>query len=996
MYNSITPHNVFEESLKLLGFFKDDALYIIEDSLENTDWEIKFQLEKAKTFGTHAVYFRKQFNGSYKPQVYIFDYTNSSFSKNQEDDIYLAQKRIWSNGEVPLACFFFDTEIKIIDCTKADDKSKDTSLKFLAELNLADKAHKLYNENFAVKIKTGVFWDELENKNKFKFSNSAYEILIDWIKKVTKVLIEQHPSINKSIINKIIIQAILIKYLEEKKDENQQNLFGYKYFPQFDNSHSFVEVLRKGLFVELLTRLNIDFNGNIFAWEEFEKDIIRDCNLNLLANALEGNSYVSGQQVFEFIKLYDFNYIPVELISRIYEEFLAGNSDIEDTKKNKQKDGIYYTPAHLARLLVDESMPLKDYNKIDFDTYKILDPACGSGIFLVSAFKRLVQWWRLQNGLDKPREVGDLKNLLKCLYGTDKEEQATRLAAFSLCLALCDELSPKQIITDLRFDDLTKSNILYTDFFIKELAPEKTQNYDRQLSNFNNIERNKYSLIIGNPPFNRGAISDYKNTWEYDGQKVNIPQGQIALKFLSESLPFLKENGIQCLIIKSSGLLYNSSSKDYKQLLFSKLNVVQVFDFTALAEGKSLWDNGARVGSAAIFLRNSTPDYKRNILHVTFRRTKATKERLVFEIDDYDLHYINRHDAITCDHIWKTNLLGGGRTQALLNKFNKEQSFSQFCERNDCIIDEGFEIGTNGRKKYDYIYELPFLPTEAISEDNIEFSKLTYINKNLGFNKLSENSSIFLSPNLIIWESIGENRFPIFLNTISFSFKRRIIGIKSRKDNIVLLQEIKKSFDSNYITYKFLLLSTSGETLINRNNTFLLKDLKSLPFISDTILLSTQDTNIIYDVVHVYSNYLIYGENSIVLNAINKGNINEFISVYGLEFSSTLNSIYETNERKFRLDEIVLLDDSRFIATVFKYDSDFDQEVKISEHDELTLSGLSQHEISRHLTSNRIIKLYPQKDTIVFIKPNQYRYWISLIAYRDADKCIADLAKAGY
>jgi hypothetical protein len=39
--------------------------------------------------------------------------------------------------------------------------------------------------------------------------------------------------------------------------------------------------------------------------------------------------------------------------------------------------------------------------------------------------------------------------------------------------------------------------------------------------------------------------------------------------------------------------------------------------------------------------------------------------------------------------------------------------------------------------------------------------------------------------------------------------------------------------------------------------------------------------------------------------------------------------------------------------------------------------------------------MYPQKDTIVFVKPNQYRYWISLAAYRDADKCFADFADKG-
>lgn len=184
----------------------------------------------------------------------------------------------------------------------------------------------------------------------------------------------------------------------------------------------------------------------------------------------------------------------------------------------------------------------------------------------------------------------------------------------------------------------------------------------------NKIQNQKFDLIIGNPPFKRGAISEYSNTWLLRDKNVKIPQGQIALKFLSESFPILKENGLVCLIIKSSGLLYNSTSVTYKKALFSSYNVVQIFDFTALARNKSLWDNGADVATAAIFVRNNKPDASKNILHLTFRRTKATIERIVFEIDDYDLHFVNRQVAVNNDFIWKNNLLGGGRIKNLIEK----------------------------------------------------------------------------------------------------------------------------------------------------------------------------------------------------------------------------------------------------------------------------------------------------------------------------------------
>lgn len=999
-----TLNSIFENGLKALGFYEDDSLFLTDSNSSEIDPEIEFHLEKARKFNASAVYLRRLFNGNYKPQAYLFDYTQKGLYSVAENEIALTQKKIWSSGEAPLACFFFDTEIKIVDCTKHVNSvgSNEYSPVYLEEhLEIAAKAHHLYNEQFAIKLKSGVFWDEQENKNKFKFSNnSAYDILISWIKKVTEVLKKENNGINKQIINKIIIQSILIKYLEEKRDDNAKNPFGDIYFNRFNNAKHFTEVLGKGKFVELLEKLNIDFNGNLFVWEETEKTIIQECNLDVLADALEGNSYSNGQLLIPFddIRLYEFNYIPVELISRLYEEFLAGDKKEGGKKKNKQEEGIYYTPSHLAKLLVDEAMPLKDYKDVDLKKFKILDPACGSGIFLVLAFKRLVQWWRLQNGIDTPRTNTILKELQKSVYGTDKEEQATQLAAFSLCLALCDELSPMQIINELRFDDLTQTNILHTDFFINELKPKDDQDLssiEKQKANFKIISTQKYDLIIGNPPFKTGGIKDYKNIWNYTNKsKVKIPQGQIALKFLSESLPFLKDNGIQCLIIKSSGLLYNSSSEEYKRLLFSEFNVVQIFDFTALAEGKSLWDNGARVGSAAIFLRNAKPDFSKNILHVTFRRTKAIRERIIFEIDDYDLHFVNRATAINCDYIWKANLLGGGRIKTVVESTKQFQTLKEYTDKVDCTIEEGFEIGSNGEKDDEFMYDLPFLPTEAINEKSIELARLSKISRGIKFSKIPSRD-VFEAPNLIIWENIGENRFPIFINDVSFTFKRRLISIKSTQNDTEILQEIYNSFEENYPFYKFYLLATSGETLVNRNNTFLLKDFKNIPFISKHIKLSAFDRNVITDSVEVMSDFFIHGETAKALKTITNIDVKKVIENYGNEFSSVLNLMYEDGKKKFRLGEVVSYGNS-FIATVFKYDDKDDKPLFYKDQDNLNIIGLSDHQVSQHLTTKRIIKLYPQKDTIVFIKPNQYRYWLSLIAYRDADKCFTDLTNAGY
>jgi len=86
---------------------------------------------------------------------------------------------------------------------------------------------------------------------------------------------------------------------------------------------------------------------------------------------------------------YDFRYIPVETISAIYEEFMK---DADLTKK--RHEGAYYTPRHLAETTLHVALEGR-YTEVL--SWRVLDPACGSGIFLVAMFNLLAEQWRRAN-----------------------------------------------------------------------------------------------------------------------------------------------------------------------------------------------------------------------------------------------------------------------------------------------------------------------------------------------------------------------------------------------------------------------------------------------------------------------------------------------------------------------------------------------------------------------------------------------------------------------
>jgi hypothetical protein len=615
-------------------------------------------------------------------------------------------------------------------------------------------------------------------------------------------------------------------------------------------------------------------------------------------------------------------------------------------------------------------------NVKDLDRFKIIDPACGSGIFLVIAFKRLIQWWRAKNQYKNPSLL-DLKLILNnSIFGVDINETATQLTAFSLCIALCEELTPKQIWNELRFDDLTKKNISHKDFFL--------------WLDENKDEKESFDIVIGNPPFVRGGVSTNMGIWTIsESESVGIPQNQIALKFLSESIQLLKPQAQLCLIIKASGLLYNSTSSEYKEVLFTHYNVNQILDFTPLARNKSLWDSGTDVAAAAIFLTKESPNMEKNILHAIFRRTKATKERIVFEIDEYDLHFISCNEASTNPYIFKCNLMGGGRIKNIISKLSKVDTFEKIKKDTGLLVEEGLEIGTNGRRKDAFLYQIRTLPTKSFSEKGLDYSTLSVFPKDIMPKKLS-SEQIFRQPNILIKENLGRELIPVEYNTNEdFTFQRNIIGIASVKKDKKQLDNIYQSLLRYNKLYRFYMLVTSGQILINLNTVFLLEDFLNLPLIlSNDILLSTIDNNVINDVNIYMDDFHRHGETAKILKPVNKNND---LKKYGLEYSNVLNQLYADNGKTFKLSDIVRFNDDKFIGAVFTYDNVDVKEPKILKTDySEEIEELSQFKVNEHFSSTRIIRYY-SKNKVLFVKPNQMRYWLPSIAYRDADKTFADI-----
>jgi hypothetical protein len=676
--------------LESLDMFQDSNLVYTNQIEETTNYSIRFSLENALRYKADAVYFRYiPSSQKYIPQIYIYDFTKDT-NKNLDQEITQIHKKLWNNGEVPIFFVFTRTEIKVFNSLKSPTisgtKFVSQPIEILSILSQVDNQIKEKNfQDFSAKLfSNGTFWENSKYNSQFKINDSAYEKLLQHLKNCRKKLIEDKVFQSEELVNKFILMSILVKYLEEKEDSQGNKVFENDFFNRFDNSNSFEDVLRKGsLCLDLFDHLSEHFNGQVFEWTNSEKEILKNTDFNLVADFISARIDNKGQM--NLFSLYSFNDLPVELISNIYEEF---------SNKSDDKKGIVYTPPFLVNFLIDECMPI--YNPQD--TFKILDPACGSGIFLVSAFKRLVEWWRIKNNYSEPSLEQLRTILLKNIFGVDIESEAVKVAIFSLNLAMCEFLSPETIWNNLKFENLNIKNLHSEDFF--KLIHDKK------------IKEN-FDLVIGNPPFAQSLTKSGTNIEKLKTKdKLKVPRNQIALMFLEQSIELCKKGSLLCFILPSGSLLYNSNSHKFRKSFFEKYNVPQIIDFSYLS--RVLFGQGGDIGVSALFVKNEEMK-KNDLLHLVVKRTKSSKEKLYFELDHYDFNYVKRNIAINNKFVWKCNLLGGGRILNIISKFAESRTLDEYLQEkilnNKWFYGEGFMIKTNPKKEADYLTNKLSLPT---------------------------------------------------------------------------------------------------------------------------------------------------------------------------------------------------------------------------------------------------------------------------------------------
>ncbi|MGB0982406.1 MAG: HsdM family class I SAM-dependent methyltransferase [Saprospiraceae bacterium] len=973
---------------------KNDGFVICKDENQAKNKVELLYLKECKRLplAPSAIFFRrfyKEDNSTIpyhsEPSVCIFNTKEYFFNTEEHKELHRA---LWSAGKNDIYIIQTPTRVDIINArrpAKVNSKKEltlDTSSLRLAEGLLQDFNDFRFSSHL---FSSGVFWEQSDFTNVIDENSMPHLFLLNHLIIARKELHKEAKTENLSnaIIDKLLIISILVKFLEEIKDDNGRHTLKAIYRKLNIESEQFAEVIKNGKIFEVLGELAKEFNGKIFdQFSDDEKQSIQKANLKSLIQFLEANIEISTQQFFLW-EQYNFKYLPAEVISSIYENFTG-----------EGEKGVVYTPIHLVNMLVDEVMPLDKYELFKDESFKILDPACGSGVFLVAAYKRLLQWWVINN--EKPIDSQTAKRILEeNIYGVDVEETAVLVSIFGLTISLLDRLSPKEIWNNLKFKDLRTENV-------------EEANFNNWIINNKENKEKYFDVILGNPPFNassKGTITkkDFKEILNKE-----VPGNKLALMFLESALYFGKK---VCMIIPSNVFLYNKASTNhkYRKRIFTDYTVEKIYDFTHLR--RILFHKTADTPIIALTINNQPSKYQ-SIEHIVVKRQFQSERKMRFEIDYYDNHIVSYDKAISEKRhfVWKTNLLGGGRLFHLIYRLGLLRTLKEFInnkkkENSEWIYQSGYKIGGKTKKKKALFIENGDKIINVSEDGRYDIS--TNGEKTDMFESFP--AEIMYQPPFIVFDQIiGNNNIPISIiehyHKEYIYFNRDFVGIHAPKNDLNILRKIYQQVRNiSPKLYQLSALVNSGSIMIILETAIRKQDIDNLPYPENKqyLKLSSQEKAIQDDVL----NYYIHlgkaitknGNGTILHQPIREQDVQ--LKDFGKTYCDSMNEIYGTTESEWQIGTIKQTPNFLIYQIGFGKKDGLKYQF-VRENSDNIIQKLIDNDLENSgVRFKRIVRYYNHidgYDCIFFIKPRAKRYWLNSIALRDADDTFMDLKAAGY
>jgi hypothetical protein len=486
----------------------------------------------------------------------------------------------------------------------------------------------------------------------------------------------------------------------------------------------------------------------------------------------------------------------------------------------------HYTPSHVVDLMLDRVLP---WESEEWDQ-RILDPSCGSGIFLVKAYQRLIHRWKRAN----PARDGSLSEVSSSilrqilennLVGVDKHPNAIRVASFSLYLAMCDEIDPRHYWSDedhVSFPALREETLFCADFFQEDQRGFRTVEEDRQ-----------YDLVIGNPPWGDTTLSEPASNWA-KAQGWQVANKDFGVLFIVKAMELTRPNGFVCMVQSASALLYNreKTAQALQRRIFNEWKKVDCVVNLAVFRELKLF-KGAKGASCVLSLQNIEPNgepFWYECPKPFYNR--EDKSRITVDLDE--MHEVYPDELISEPWIWSALMWGGTRDRALLRKTKLNPCLETLMDAKQVVNREGLVRGDQQREQTELLGRRIFESIDFPQERGL-FLKAELLSTNTNpfvHSRESAQLEAFELPQLIIKKSWLKRKKRFQARLISTSEQKGVICSQSY-DSVHSTQLKSHILDTACLVYNsmwanYFLFLTSGSFAFERPKPLSI-ELRSLP-----------------------------------------------------------------------------------------------------------------------------------------------------------------------
>lgn len=898
-------------------------------------------------------------------------------------------KQVW-NAQIPVAILCDDQTVKIYNGMSLNLSS------YLLEMatEYPIDTCSVTTDFSYLEITNPIFWGKFTKG----FSNAKLNHFL--LANITYLTEELKNTYHISFATKLVLRIIFIRFLIDRGVD-----LAYEGFSNNieQSRNELLKCLRnKNSIYTLFAYLKSKFNGNLFdLGDEIECCELTQDVFNLLADFLSGTISMNDGQLSLFA-MYDFNIIPVELISNIYEILLG--------REVRAKDNAFYTPNYLVEYILDKTTLgfLKEHNK-----YTLLDPACGSGVFLVDSYRRMVE----QN-LSGQMYCDDddlLKSLLNDnIYGIDINEEAIDVTIFSLYLTVLDYKDPKSLST-FTLPNLKGTNLFVSDFFD-----------DKKLKGLSHIP---FDFIIGNPPWGNVKAGLHLEYCKKNGYLDKQQNNEICRSFVFRAKDFC-QNHTTCCFILHSKLLYNQKqpSKRFRNFLLQKTKIHSIIEMSSVR--KLVFENADAPAAIISFSYSEENNLDNTINYTSIKPNIFFKLFNFIVIEKNDIKYVAQDMLLKFDWAWKTIVYGFSNDLTLMMKLK-----NRFCTISDAIqkqnppiiMGAGVEYQDGDKQDASHLLNKKLLDSQKGVDHFFVNSNNTTLFSKSKVHRPRERA-LFEPPYVLTPTGVNCNNYKLraAFSDETFICKKTMYILKGSEEQRPFFMNLVGLLNSSFYAYLNLMLGTSigiereqrfmgevlefpyvfSETIANKTEYIHSEKMKD-----DFLCLSDLDSeienldNLVLQAFGLKDNKFIDYAIKIQIPELTNTNLEsiyrkisaEELIAYSECFKKQFTAIYQRVEKHIaiKLYHNVLNRFSIFELSVLDGKSDTTIDLAKSIDDDKAL-------LSRFCVFSHNDKFHQIRDVIHFsdnsffiIKPNFYKYWHPAIAELDLSDVMEQIMESG-